>query len=88
VYADDGQLVSRKLGKDALVTDPAKAAEQAVRMADGRQGAHDHGKVSTPRSRPSASTATARLREDRCRGARGLVKPAPSSSPCATGSGK
>jgi len=32
VYADDGQLVSRKLGKDALVADPAKAAEQAVRM--------------------------------------------------------
>jgi len=32
VYADDGQLVSRKLGKDALVSDPAKAAEQAVRM--------------------------------------------------------
>ena len=33
VYADDGQLVSRKLGKDALITDPEKAAEQAVRMA-------------------------------------------------------
>jgi len=32
VYADDGQLVSRKLGKDALVSDPPKAAEQAVRM--------------------------------------------------------
>jgi 5-oxoprolinase (ATP-hydrolysing) subunit A len=32
VYADDGQLVTRKLGKDALVSDPAKAAEQAVRM--------------------------------------------------------
>jgi 5-oxoprolinase (ATP-hydrolysing) subunit A len=32
VYADDGQLVSRKLGKDALVADPAKAADQAVRM--------------------------------------------------------
>ena len=32
VYADDGQLVSRKLGKDALVADPSKAAEQAVRM--------------------------------------------------------
>jgi UPF0271 protein len=32
VYADDGQLVSRKLGKDALLSDPAKAAEQAVRM--------------------------------------------------------
>jgi len=33
VYADDGQLVTRKLGKDALIADPAKAAEQAVRMA-------------------------------------------------------
>ena len=33
VYADDGQLVSRKLGKDALVSDPPRAAEQAVRMA-------------------------------------------------------
>jgi len=32
VYADDAQLVSRKLGKDALVADPAKAADQAVRM--------------------------------------------------------
>jgi UPF0271 protein len=32
VYADDGQLVSRKLGKDSLVADPAKAADQAVRM--------------------------------------------------------
>jgi UPF0271 protein len=32
VYADDGQLVSRRLGKDALVSDPARAAEQAVRM--------------------------------------------------------
>jgi len=32
VYAEDGQLVSRKLGADALVRDPAKAAEQAVRM--------------------------------------------------------
>jgi UPF0271 protein len=37
VYADDGQLVTRKLGKDALVSDPAKAAEQAVRMVmDGK----------------------------------------------------
>ncbi len=33
VYADDGQLVSRKLGKDALVTDPSKAADQAVMLA-------------------------------------------------------
>jgi UPF0271 protein len=33
VYAEDGQLVSRKLGKDALISDPAKAAEQAVRLA-------------------------------------------------------
>jgi UPF0271 protein len=32
VYADDGQLVSRKLGKDALVSDPPRAADQAVRM--------------------------------------------------------
>jgi UPF0271 protein len=32
VYADDGQLVSRKLGADALISDPAKAADQAVRM--------------------------------------------------------
>src|SRR4029077_3353819 len=32
VYADDGQLVSRKLGKDALVSDSSKAADQAVRM--------------------------------------------------------
>jgi 5-oxoprolinase (ATP-hydrolysing) subunit A len=32
VYAEDGQLVTRKLGKDALITDPARAAEQAVRM--------------------------------------------------------
>ncbi len=31
-YADDGQLVSRKLGAAALIRDPAKAAEQAVRM--------------------------------------------------------
>ena len=33
VYAEDGQLVSRKLGAAALVSDPARAAEQAVRMA-------------------------------------------------------
>jgi len=32
VYADDGQLVSRKLGKDALITDPSKAADQAVQI--------------------------------------------------------
>jgi UPF0271 protein len=32
VYAEDGQLVSRKLGDDALVKDPARAAEQAVKM--------------------------------------------------------
>jgi len=32
VYAEDGQLVTRKLGRDALITDPAKAADQAVRM--------------------------------------------------------
>jgi UPF0271 protein len=33
VYADDGQLVTRKLGADALTTEPARAADQAVRMA-------------------------------------------------------
>src|SRR5438128_6033097 len=33
VYADDGQLVSRRLGKDALVSAPSKAGDQAVRMA-------------------------------------------------------
>jgi 5-oxoprolinase (ATP-hydrolysing) subunit A len=32
VYAEDGQLVSRKLGADALVADPARAAAQAVAM--------------------------------------------------------
>jgi UPF0271 protein len=32
VYAEDGQLVTRKLGADALIKDPAKAADQAVRM--------------------------------------------------------
>jgi 5-oxoprolinase (ATP-hydrolysing) subunit A len=32
VYADDGQLVTRKLGKDALISDPSRAADQAVRM--------------------------------------------------------
>ena len=32
VYGDDGQLVSRKLGQDALITDPAKAADQAVQI--------------------------------------------------------
>ncbi len=32
VYADDGQLVTRKLGKNALIADPARAADQAVRM--------------------------------------------------------
>ena len=32
VYADDGQLVTRKLGADALISDPSKAADQAVRM--------------------------------------------------------
>jgi 5-oxoprolinase (ATP-hydrolysing) subunit A len=33
VYAEDGQLVSRKLGDAALNKDPAVAADQAVRMA-------------------------------------------------------
>ncbi len=32
VYAEDGQLVSRRLGSDALIADPARAADQAVRM--------------------------------------------------------
>lgn len=32
VYADDGQLVTRKLGADALITDPGRAVDQAVRM--------------------------------------------------------
>jgi UPF0271 protein len=32
VYADDGQLVTCKLGKNALIADPARAADQAVRM--------------------------------------------------------
>ncbi len=32
VYAEDGQLVTRKLGRDALIADPARAADQAVRM--------------------------------------------------------
>jgi UPF0271 protein len=37
VYADDGQLVTRKLGKDALIADPARAAGQAVGLAmDGK----------------------------------------------------
>jgi UPF0271 protein len=31
-YAEDGQLVSRRLGPEALITDPGRAAEQAVRM--------------------------------------------------------
>ncbi|HEV8440455.1 MAG TPA: 5-oxoprolinase subunit PxpA [Methylomirabilota bacterium] len=37
VYADDGQLVSRKLGADALITDPARAADQAVRLVMERK---------------------------------------------------
>lgn len=32
VYAEDGQLVSRKLGADALIADPARATAQAVAM--------------------------------------------------------
>ena len=31
-YADDGQLVPRKLGAAALIKDPQRAADQAVRM--------------------------------------------------------
>jgi UPF0271 protein len=39
VYAEDGQLVSRKLGADALITDPAQAAAQAVAMVlEGKVG--------------------------------------------------
>jgi UPF0271 protein len=45
VYADDGQLVSRKLGKDALITDPSKAADQAVRMVMERKVRTITGKV-------------------------------------------
>ncbi len=37
VYADDGQLVTRKLGSDALITDPSRAADQAVRMVMERK---------------------------------------------------
>jgi UPF0271 protein len=33
VYADDGQLVTRRLGQDALIPDPARAADPAVRRA-------------------------------------------------------
>jgi len=47
VYADDGQLVSRKLGKDALVSDPSKAAEQAVRMVMEQKVKTITGKVIT-----------------------------------------
>src|SRR5258706_12270343 len=45
VYADDGQLVTRKLGKDAPITDPARAAEQAARMAMEGKGRTSTGKV-------------------------------------------
>jgi hypothetical protein len=87
VYADDGQLVSRKLGKDALVSDPAKAADQAVewswraRSDHHRQGHRrrdpDH---LHPRRQPG-------LGEDRGRGARRPGgRRAPSSSRSATGS--
>ena len=55
VYADDAQLVSRKLGKDALVTDPSKAADQAVRMAM-------EGKVRTISGKTTANSAIGRLR--------------------------
>jgi UPF0271 protein len=45
VYADDGQLVSRKLGKDALIADPAKAAAQAVQMVMEGKVRSNTGKV-------------------------------------------
>ena len=80
VYADDGQLVSRKLGKDALVSDPAKAAEQAVRMVMEGKVRDDHRQDHRREGRrPSASTATARARTrswPRC--ATGSSRPAPS----------
>jgi hypothetical protein len=71
VYTDDGQLVATSR-QDALITDPARAADQAVRMAmegkvrtitagDGGQG-RDH---LHPRRQP-------RLGQDRGRGPRGL----------------
>src|SRR5262250_2397214 len=47
VYADDGQLVTRKLGKDALITDPSKAADQAVSMAMEQKVTTITGKTST-----------------------------------------
>jgi UPF0271 protein len=37
VYGDDGQLVSRKLGKDALVSDPSQAGDQAVQLVMERK---------------------------------------------------
>src|SRR5260370_14063218 len=45
VYADDGQLATRKLAKDALITDPPRAAEQAGRMAIEGKGRRITGKV-------------------------------------------
>ena len=75
VYADDGQLVSRKLGKDALVSDPAKAAEQAVRMVMEQKVKTITGKVITAKvdticihgDSPGADKIVAAVRE-------GLVK--------------
>ena len=75
VYADDGQLVSRKLGKDALVADPAKAAEQAVRMVMEQKVKTITGKVITAKvdticihgDSPGADKIVAAVRE-------GLVK--------------
>jgi len=75
VYADDGQLVSRKLGKDALVSDPSKAAEQAVRMVMEQKVKTITGKVITAKvdticihgDSPGADKIVAAVRE-------GLVK--------------
>jgi UPF0271 protein len=75
VYADDGQLVSRKLGKDALVADPSKAAEQAVRMVMEQKVKTITGKTITAKvdticihgDSPGADTIVAAVRE-------GLIK--------------
>src|SRR5207244_9161599 len=44
VYADDGQLVSRRLGKDAQVSDPSTAADQAARMGVRGKGSTVRGR--------------------------------------------
>ena len=74
VYADDGQLVSRKLGKDALVTDPAKAADQAVRMVmEGKVRDHhrqDHRRQGADHLHPRRQPGLGQDRGRRARGAR------------------